>query len=432
MSSDIIKPLIDYRELKGGTLDNGIKYLLIEDNQIITSEIIVVVKCGCVHDKSFYPGLAHFLEHMLFLGSNTYPEENYFFSKLSQHNGKGNAFTTILNTTYYCDFNTKGFEEIIKIFSRFFIDPLLTKDAISREINSVDNEHKMNILNDSRIMENVLYNIIDEKSPLNNFSTGNLETLNKSDIYDKLLEFYKKYYISNNFSIVILSNLSIDVMYTHLINTFGIIKKNNNITTDNIIQPYFNSNLNKRFFIKSYGDKNIMYIAWEIPKFTGISHFVYLQFCLLIESKDGLSFFLKKRGYLNNINIEIEVHGLFIIIMNLTELGFNNLSYVYSILFKYINDLQTNKSIQSSIVYIDSIYDYYFKYIFEYKNILTGLGYNHFYYKINKLIRASVINPFKGDVSELYDLYNKYIKFDNNVIILSSRKETFSYLKSFD
>ena len=74
----------------------------------------------------------------------------------------------------------------------------------------------------------------------------------------------------------------------------------------------------------------------------------------------------------------------------------------------------------------------WYKYIFEYKNSLTNLGYNHFYCKTNDLIKSLVIHQFKGNILELYDLYNKYIKFDNNVILLSSNIENFSYLKSFD
>lgn len=48
-------------------------------------------------------GLAHFLEHLLFLGTSKYPRENEYLEYLSQHSGSRNAFTGPENTNYYFD-----------------------------------------------------------------------------------------------------------------------------------------------------------------------------------------------------------------------------------------------------------------------------------------------------------------------------------------
>merc|ERR1719508_29951 len=52
----------------------------------------------CVHMGSFsdpedIPGLAHFLEHMVFMGSKKFPEENSFESFIAKHGGYDNAST---------------------------------------------------------------------------------------------------------------------------------------------------------------------------------------------------------------------------------------------------------------------------------------------------------------------------------------------------
>ena len=47
------------------------------------------------------PGLAHFLEHMLFLGTKTFPDEQSFDFYLSAHGGESNAYTAAVDTNYY-------------------------------------------------------------------------------------------------------------------------------------------------------------------------------------------------------------------------------------------------------------------------------------------------------------------------------------------
>lgn len=45
------------------------------------------VRVGHLSDPAEYPGLAHFLEHMLFMGTEKYPDENEYNTYLSSHGG---------------------------------------------------------------------------------------------------------------------------------------------------------------------------------------------------------------------------------------------------------------------------------------------------------------------------------------------------------
>jgi len=54
-------------------------------------------------DPSHLPGLAHFCEHMLFLGTQKYPSENEYNKFLSEHGGGCNACTLPDRTNYYFD-----------------------------------------------------------------------------------------------------------------------------------------------------------------------------------------------------------------------------------------------------------------------------------------------------------------------------------------
>lgn len=49
------------------------------------------------------PGLAHFCEHMLFLGTDKFPCENEYNKYITSHGGATNAFTAPDHTNYHFD-----------------------------------------------------------------------------------------------------------------------------------------------------------------------------------------------------------------------------------------------------------------------------------------------------------------------------------------
>ncbi|KAM7533316.1 hypothetical protein Aperf_G00000119047 [Anoplocephala perfoliata] len=102
----------------------------------------------CVHVGSFSDpmeaqGLAHFLEHMIFMGSEKYPRENEFDDFVSHRDGSSNAYTEGDCTTFYFDVQQNYFRETLDKFANFFIAPLLLKDCVDRELEAVDSEFEL-------------------------------------------------------------------------------------------------------------------------------------------------------------------------------------------------------------------------------------------------------------------------------------------------
>ena len=108
----------DKRLYRGLELNNGIKVgiwsiptliktriqvLLISDETTDKSAAALDVHIGHMSDPVNLPGLAHFCEHMLFLGTEKFPDENEYSKFLSQHGGSFNAFTSSDHTNYYFD-----------------------------------------------------------------------------------------------------------------------------------------------------------------------------------------------------------------------------------------------------------------------------------------------------------------------------------------
>ena len=65
----IIKPKFDIRKFKSSKLKNNIKYIIINDDKLDRTYVSVNVLTGSFNEPKDCGGLAHFLEHMLFMGS---------------------------------------------------------------------------------------------------------------------------------------------------------------------------------------------------------------------------------------------------------------------------------------------------------------------------------------------------------------------------
>ena len=106
LSSNVEKPELDDRSYRLIRLnDNNLEALLVHDPKTDKASAAMDVHVGHLSDPENFPGLAHALEHCLFLGltfaltgltlsgTQKYPEENDYQKYLAEHSGSSNAFT---------------------------------------------------------------------------------------------------------------------------------------------------------------------------------------------------------------------------------------------------------------------------------------------------------------------------------------------------
>ncbi|KAM3582294.1 metalloprotease [Umbelopsis sp. WA50703] len=123
--STFTKPLLksdnddrDYRLIR---LSNKLEVLLIHDKDTDKSSAALDVHVGHLSDPNDLQGLAHFCEHLLFMGTEKYPKENDYNQYLAEHSGHSNAFTGMENTNYY--FERLGLDirdELLKFHDKYY------------------------------------------------------------------------------------------------------------------------------------------------------------------------------------------------------------------------------------------------------------------------------------------------------------------------
>jgi insulysin len=107
----------DKREYKMFKLANEMRCLIISDPKADKSAGCMDVGVGYGHDPLEWFGLAHFLEHMLFMGTKKYPDENEYSEFMKNNGGYDNAFTSYVNTNYHFECSNAGFVEGLDRFA---------------------------------------------------------------------------------------------------------------------------------------------------------------------------------------------------------------------------------------------------------------------------------------------------------------------------
>jgi insulysin len=162
-------------------LDNGLRVLLVSDPTFNKSAAALAVDTGQLEDPADATGLAHFTEHMLFLGTRKYPDEGEYGTFVKNNGGSTNAYTSSDHTNYQFEVRHEAFDATLDRFAQFFIAPLFTPTFTEREVSAVHNEVMRHVQNDGRRIYNVKRELYAPGSPESRFTAGNKETLANAD-----------------------------------------------------------------------------------------------------------------------------------------------------------------------------------------------------------------------------------------------------------
>lgn len=209
----LLSPSLSKRKVAKIKLDNGLEAYLISDPETEESAATLAVEAGSWDDPEEYPGTAHFLEHMLFMGTKAYPEERGYWQYIQDNGGKLNAYTATNHTAYHFSIKNTAFEGAYDRFSHFFVDPLLSPSGIDRELHAVDQEHAKNVENDAWRRQMILKETANPNHPLSKFDSGNANTL-AGIPQESLKKWYETHYSAQIMHLVVLSNLPLDKLIT--------------------------------------------------------------------------------------------------------------------------------------------------------------------------------------------------------------------------
>lgn len=329
-------------------LKNGLQAYLISDPKIEQSAAALAVEVGSWQDPKEYPGMAHFLEHMLFMGTATYPKEFEYMQFISDNGGKVNAFTASDRTVYMFSINNDAFQGALDRFAHFFIDPLFLPSCIERELLAVDQEHSKNLEHDGWRQYMIFKEIGNPNHPNSRFSTGNAETL-KGIPQEAMKQWYYQNYQANKMHLVILSALPLEELIQTTLQDFSAVA-NDGKRLGNTSFPAITSDgqKGKMVYVKPIKDLKLLSLSWEIP--ASLSNDIdvkagdLIAYTLQMGNQTGLLNLLKRKQLAEKISVGEEQFGknnkLFNIDIELTEKGIKNVDEVITYCFEALARLK--------------------------------------------------------------------------------------------
>ena len=131
----------DTRDYRALTLPNGLEALVVSDPSADEAAAALDVNVGSANDPEGRPGMAHFLEHMLFLGTGKYPDPGEYNRFITEHGGFSNAGTAFAHTTYFFEVDAAHLEGALDRFAQFFINPRFDREYLAGERRIVHSEY---------------------------------------------------------------------------------------------------------------------------------------------------------------------------------------------------------------------------------------------------------------------------------------------------
>ncbi|BEU02858.1 peptidase M16 [Agarivorans sp. OAG1] len=334
----------DPKQYRYITLDNGLKVLLVQDETAQKSAASLAVNIGHFNDPKNREGLAHFLEHMLFLGTDSYPKAGEYQSFINRHGGSNNAWTGTEHTNYYFDIDNEWFDEALDRFSQFFICPCFNPELVERERQAVNSEYQLKIKDDVRRIYQVHKETVNPDHPFSQFSVGSLDTLSdgETSIRDDLIAFYQQHYSADLMSLAVLSPHELDQNEAHVRQLFSAVPKvavnkpkiapfylPENLALETHIQPV--KDLKKLTLSFGFGDMDSLYRQKPLT---------YLAHILGYEGPGSLVALLRHAGLINSMAAGGGVSGSnfkdFCISYSLTDEGLNCIDSIIDASFSYL------------------------------------------------------------------------------------------------
>uniref|UniRef100_A0A8D3CVB7 Insulin-degrading enzyme n=1 Tax=Scophthalmus maximus TaxID=52904 RepID=A0A8D3CVB7_SCOMX len=351
---DIIRSPEDKRVYRALEFTNGLKAMLVSDPTTDKSSAALDVHIGSLSDPGNIAGIAHFCEHMLFLGTKKYPKENEYSQFLSEHAGSSNAFTSGEHTNYYFDVSHEHLEGALDRFAQFFLCPLFDESCKDREVNAVDSEHEKNLMNDAWRLFQLEKATGNPNHPFSKFGTGNKLTLETRpskdgiDIRQELLQFHSTYYSSNLMGLCVLGRESLDDLTSMVVKLFGEVENKSVPLPEFPEHPFQEEHLRQFYKVVPIKDIRNLYVTFpisDLQKYYKSNPGHYLGHLIGHEGPGSLLSELKSKGWVNTL-VGGQKEGargfmFFIINVDLTEEGLLHVEDIIFHMFQYIQKLRT-------------------------------------------------------------------------------------------
>lgn len=367
-------------QVKEYILENGLNVLIIEEHKAPVATFQVWYRTGSRDEPAGKSGLSHFLEHMMFKGTEKYEKSE--FSKIIQKNGGiDNAYTTKDYTAYFEILSSDRISLLIDLESDRMENLNIDPKEVLLERSVVMEERRLRYEDDPQnsLFEEVVasaFKVHPYQRPVIGWMSE-IESIKRDDIYN----YYKTYYTPDNAVIIVVGDVNADKIIEKVKESFGDIPAGSSRKDITSIEPEQQGE--RRVILKKEAKLPYIIIAYHIPNFPHEDSYA-LDVLSMIFSGGKSSRLYRSLVYEQKIaiNVSADYSGFkrdpYLFFFSATAspgIDINNIERaIYAQIDKIITDLPSEREIQkaknqiesSFIMGQDSIYLQAMKYgIFE-------------------------------------------------------------------
>ncbi|MGX5915335.1 pitrilysin [Aliidiomarina sp. Khilg15.8] len=434
----------DKREYGVLELENGLKVIVVSDPEADKAAAALNVHVGSMQNPDEQLGLAHYLEHMLFLGTEKYPDPDEYGDFMSRHGGTHNAYTADDHTNYMFEIDNERLDEALDRFADFFKSPQFYPDYSEKEVNAVNSEWSMRRASDGFILFKLNNILLNPEHPIARFRIGNNESLGDKEgsvLYDEMKDFYDRYYSANIMTGAVVGNYSVEELKEKARAAFADIP-DRDVTVPAIDEPAVtDAERNLQIFYKPQMEMRLLQLDFTIDnnrdEFAKKPN-ALIAYLINSEMPGTPAAYFREQEWIESLNAGAQPAaygnaGRFIIQVNLTESGMQNREVIAGVLFDYIESIREQGIDEAYVDELRQVLDNQFEYLerqnaFNYASSLAS--------SLQYLPVANVIDaPFRLDEhdSEAINEVLNQLRPDNaRVWFISPQEEVDQSLHYFD
>jgi zinc protease len=271
--------------LRRATLDNGLTVLIQEDRTAPLASVWCWYKVGSKDEPPGLTGISHWCEHMNFRGTTNIPRDQVK-GIIERFGGSWNGYTWIDQTTYLETATCEAFDRMLFIESERMANCLYHAEDCEAERTVVISELQGGENDPDQLLDQEVTAIAFKAHPYRHPTIGwlsDLQSMSRDDLYTH----YRRYYVPNNATLVIVGNVNTEEALRRVDHHFGGIPAGSVPPRQRTVEPPQDGE--RRVAIRKPGTAAYLKTAYHAPAVTSAAFFPLLVLDAVLTGAKGLN-----------------------------------------------------------------------------------------------------------------------------------------------
>jgi len=271
--------------MRAATLDNGLKVLVREEHTAPLASVWCWYKVGSKDERPGLTGVSHWVEHMNFKGTTNIPRDQVK-GIIERYGGSWNGYTWIDQTTYLETASRDALDRMLFIEAERMANGLYHPDDCESERTVIISELEGGENDPDQLLDQELTATAFKAHPYRHPTIGWISDL-RSMTRDDLYGYYRRYYVPNNATLVIVGDVDTDDALRRAERHFGRIAAGGEIVRSKTEEPEQTGE--RRLTLRKPATTAYLKLGYHAPAITGEHFFPLLILDAVLTGAKGLN-----------------------------------------------------------------------------------------------------------------------------------------------